>query len=58
MSKDRLVTCDVQVIGGGIAGGYAAIKAADAGASVALVDKGFVSRTGHSPYVDSFLVFN
>jgi len=58
MSKDRLVKCDVLVIGGGIAGGYAAIKAADAGASVALVDKGFVSRTGQSPYVDSFLVFN
>jgi len=52
------VTSDVLVIGGGIAGGYAAIKAADAGANVVLVDKGYMSRSGQSPYVDSFLVFN
>ena len=36
----------------------AAIKAQEAGAKVVLVDKGFVSRTGQSPYVDSHLVFN
>ncbi len=55
---DRVVKCDVLVIGGGIAGCMAAIKAQEAGAKVVLVDKGFVSRTGQSPYVDSHLVFN
>lgn len=58
MSNERVIKTDVLVIGGGIAGGYAAIKAADAGASVTLVDKGYMSRSGQSPYVDSFLVFN
>jgi len=58
MAEDRVIKADVLVVGGGIAGGYAAIKAADAGAQVVLVDKGYMSRSGQSPYVDSFLVFN
>lgn len=58
MTKERVIKTDVLVIGGGIAGGYAAIKAADAGANVTLIDKGYMSRSGQSPYVDSFLVFN
>ena len=58
MESDRVVKCDVLVIGGGIAGCMAAIKAKAGGAKVVLVDKGFVSRTGQSPYVDSHLVFN
>jgi len=58
MASDRVIECDVLVIGGGIAGCMAAIKAEEAGAKVVLVDKGFVSRTGQSPYVDSHLVFN
>ncbi len=57
-SQDRVIECDVLVIGGGIAGGFAAIKAHDAGANAVIVDKGFMSRSGQSPYVDSFLVFN
>ncbi len=56
--RDRVIECDVLVVGGGIAGGYAAVKAHDAGAKVVLVDKGYMSRSGQSPYVDSFLVFN
>ncbi|MEM7117672.1 MAG: FAD-binding protein [Chloroflexota bacterium] len=58
MASDRVIACDVLVIGGGIAGCMAAIKAKQAGAKVVLADKGFVSRTGQSPYVDSHLVFN
>ena len=57
MAKERVMKTDVLVIGGGIAGGFAAIKAADAGASVTLIDKGYMSRSGQSRYVDSFLVF-
>ena len=49
MTDDRLIKTDVLVIGGGIAGGYAAIKAADAGANVVLVDKGYMGRSGQSP---------
>ncbi len=37
---------DVLVIGGGMAGGWAAIAAALAGASVVLVDKGYVGTSG------------
>lgn len=58
MASDKVIECDVLVIGGGIAGCMAAIKAKQEGAKVLLVDKGFVSRTGQFPYVDSHLVFN
>ena len=58
MASDRIIESDVLVIGGGIAGCMAAIKAKAAGAKVVLADKGFVSRSGQSPYVDSHLVFN
>jgi succinate dehydrogenase / fumarate reductase flavoprotein subunit len=44
---DRL-NCDVLVIGGGFAGAWAALGAAEAGSSVILVDKAFVSRSGAS----------
>ena len=49
---------DVLVVGGGIAGCLAAIKAREKGANVILVDKGFVSKSGQSPYAGSFMVFN
>jgi succinate dehydrogenase/fumarate reductase flavoprotein subunit len=58
VSKEKVIQCDVLVIGGGIAGGFAALKAHDSGAKVVVVDKGFVSRSGQSPYVDGHLVFN
>ena len=58
MIERRVVESDVLVIGGGITGGFAAIKAHDSGASVAVADKGTIGRSGQSPYVDSHLVFN
>ena len=42
------MTADVLVIGGGMAGVFAAMKANEQGASVALVDKGYMSRSGAS----------
>ena len=41
-------TADVLVIGGGIAGAFAALKARDAGADVLLVDKAYFGRSGCS----------
>jgi succinate dehydrogenase/fumarate reductase flavoprotein subunit len=41
---------DVLVIGGGIAATWAALKAKESGATVVLVDKGTVGRSGKSPW--------
>jgi succinate dehydrogenase/fumarate reductase flavoprotein subunit len=45
-TKETEVTCDVLVLGGGIAGGHAAYTAARAGAKVAVVDKGNFLTSG------------
>jgi succinate dehydrogenase/fumarate reductase flavoprotein subunit len=39
---------DVLIIGGGFAGAWAALRAAELGARVVLVDKAYVSRSGAS----------
>ncbi len=44
--QEREITADVLVIGGGIAGCWAAISAAQEGLKVALVEKGDVQRSG------------
>ena len=41
-----------------MAGCFAAIKAREQGASVVLVDKGYVSRSGETPYAGDTTVFN
>ncbi len=46
--KTELVKCDVLVLGGGIAGCFAAIKAKESGLSVVLVDKASLGRSGMS----------
>lgn len=47
---NRVLDCDVLVVGGGAAGCFAAIKAAEAGARVWLVDKARIGRSGCSPF--------
>jgi succinate dehydrogenase/fumarate reductase flavoprotein subunit len=42
------LTCDVLVVGGGFAGVWAALGAAESGASVILAEKAYVSRSGAS----------
>jgi succinate dehydrogenase/fumarate reductase flavoprotein subunit len=53
-----LIDCDVLVIGGGIAGCFAAVKAREQGLNVLLVDKGYVSRSGETPYAGDTAVFD
>lgn len=48
--------CDVLVIGGGIAGCWAALRASDFAKKVVLVDKGKVSRSGMSPFCGGFIL--
>src|SRR5947207_2288887 len=47
--EPRYIDADVLVVGGGFAGLWAALRAAERGAQVVLADKGYVSRTGCSP---------
>jgi succinate dehydrogenase/fumarate reductase flavoprotein subunit len=53
-----LIECDVLVIGGGMAGTFAAIKAREQGMQVLLVDKGYVSKCGETPYAGDTAVFD
>ncbi len=50
-----ILRTDLLVVGGGIAGVFAALAARDQGASVILVDKGSVGKSGLSPW---FSVYN
>lgn len=58
LSTEKRLECDVLVIGGGIAGCFAAIKAREQGARVILVDKGLAGKAGQTPYARHFLAFN
>ncbi len=55
---EEIVETDVLVIGGGIAGTFAAIKAKEKGLDVTLVDKGHVGRSGKSPWLGAFTVYD
>lgn len=54
--KDRIIKTDVLVVGAGQAGFFAAIKAAEQGASVTLVDKGFAGKAGQSQNLATMVV--
>ncbi len=58
MSTENVVETDVLVIGGGLAGCFAAIKAKEQGVDVVLVDKGYVSKSGETPFAGDTAVFN
>ena len=57
-AKEEIVETDVLVIGGGIVGALAAIEAKGEGVDVTLVDKGHVGRSGKSPWLGAFTVFD
>ncbi len=59
MPSENVVETDVLVIGGGIAGCFAAIKAKERGLNVTLVDKGYVGRSGSTHMAGGYyMVFN
>lgn len=49
---------DILIIGGGMAGFFAAIRAVEKGQTVTLVDKGTVGRSGFTPWANTFGVFD
>ncbi|MBW1803018.1 MAG: FAD-dependent oxidoreductase [Deltaproteobacteria bacterium] len=58
MSTEHVVETDVLVIGGGMAGCLAAIKAREQDVDVTVVDKGYVGKSGQTPFARSFAVFH
>jgi len=58
MPSEKAITTDVLIIGGGMAGCFAAIKARERGVEVTLVDKGYVGKSGQTPFAGSFAVFH
>lgn len=57
-TTEKRLEADVLVIGGGIAGCFAAIKARQQGVEVILVDKGYAGKSGQTPYAGNFMAFN
>ena len=57
MSSENIIETDVLIIGGGIGGMFAAIKAKEQGVDVTLVDKGCIGRTGASIFGGGFYGF-
>ncbi len=58
MPAAKVVETDVLIVGGGIAGLFAAIKAKEQGVVVTLVDKGYAGKSGQTPFAGSYSVFN
>ncbi|MBW1914268.1 MAG: FAD-binding protein [Deltaproteobacteria bacterium] len=56
--SQEIIETDVLVIGGGFAGTFAAMKAKDKGVDVILADKGYVGRSGSSPWAGAFSTFD
>jgi succinate dehydrogenase/fumarate reductase flavoprotein subunit len=57
LTNDEYET-DVLVIGGGMAGLFAAVKAHDAGANVMLVSKGRLGSSGQTPFAKGIFVYD
>jgi len=58
MGKEHIIETDVLVVGGGLAGVFAAVKAKEQGLDVGLVSKGYIGRSGQTPWADATAVFN
>jgi len=58
MKSENIIETDVLVIGGGVAGCFAAIKAKEQGINVTLVDKNCISKSGASISTTFWQVYN
>ena len=58
MISETILETDILVIGGGMAGIFAAVKSKEKGLDVVLVDKGTVGRSGLSPFARGFHYFD
>lgn len=56
--KRKENTTDVLIIGGGMAGLFAAVKAHDAGANVTLVSKGTLGSSGQTPFAKGIFAYD
>lgn len=56
--KLNVIETDIFVIGGGFAGCFAAIKAAESGAKVTMAVKGRTGRSGLTPWANSWFVYD
>ncbi|RME75972.1 MAG: FAD-dependent oxidoreductase [Chloroflexi bacterium] len=54
----KSINTDILVIGGGMAGTFAAVAAKEQGLNVTLVDKGTVGRSGATPWANGMSVFD
>ena len=57
-NKTIVKSCDILVVGGGLAGCFAAVRARSLGVDVTLVDKSYTGKTGCSAATGGMLVFN
>ena len=55
---DKYIDADVLVIGGGQAGFFAAMKAAERGVKVVMVDKGYAGKSGQSQNITCMICFD
>ena len=58
MTTENIIETDVLIIGGGISGTFAAIKARDEGVTVTVVDKGYVGKAGAGTMSGNTSIFN
>ena len=56
--KGKNLHCDVLVVGGGMSGIFAALKAKEQGADVLLTDKNYVGRSGATIWSSMFTAFS
>jgi succinate dehydrogenase/fumarate reductase flavoprotein subunit len=52
--KQEVIETDLLIVGGGIAGIFAALKAKEQGINIVVVDKGTVGRSGLSPWFGAY----
>jgi L-aspartate oxidase len=57
LSENRVINTDVLVLGAGIAGCFAAIKAKETGLNVLMIDKGNIGRSGVSHQMSGVLTY-